>query len=66
MSAELLTTGEVAPKLKVPVWLVRAVCDSINADLPRAGLYRLVPAGLIPKIKAEIDAREKREKRGAA
>jgi len=50
----LLTTGEIAEALGVPVWLARRVVDGLGEDIPRAGLYRLVPRELLPKIKAAL------------
>jgi hypothetical protein len=38
-------------------WKVRRAVDSIGADIPRAGQYRIVPRNLLGKIAAEIERR---------
>jgi len=52
-----LTIGELAALLGRPQWEIRKVVDALG-PVPRAGLYRLVPRDLLPKIKAALDARK--------
>jgi hypothetical protein len=56
-----LTTGEIAAELGVPGWAVRRVVDALGEDIPRAGLYRLVPRSLLARIKAAIETSPARE-----
>jgi hypothetical protein len=59
-----LTTPEVAERLGVPVWLARRAIDTLGAQVPRAGLYRLVPVDLLDQVRAALDRR--RDKAEAA
>jgi hypothetical protein len=52
-----VTTGEVAAFLGAHAWQVRRVVDDLEADLPRAGLYRLIPRSMIGQIEAELQRR---------
>ena len=36
--------------VEVPVWKVRRVADQLDADIPRAGNYRLIPRSLLDRI----------------
>jgi excisionase family DNA binding protein len=38
------TTSEIADSYSAPSWLVRRIVDALGDDVPRAGLYRLVPS----------------------
>jgi hypothetical protein len=49
-----LTTKEIAEALGIPVWLARRAVDALGEDIPRAGLYRLVPRELLPRVKAAL------------
>jgi hypothetical protein len=49
-----LTTGQIAEILGVPGWRVRRAVDSLNPDIPRAGLYRLIPREMLGAIQAEL------------
>jgi hypothetical protein len=49
-----ITTGEIAAEYGVPIWLARRAVDSLGETIPRAGLYRLVPRSLLPKIEAVL------------
>jgi hypothetical protein len=49
-----LTTTEIAARYGAPAWLVRRVVDGLGADVPRAGLYRIVPVELLPRIEAAL------------
>jgi hypothetical protein len=51
MSA-FFTIGELARQLAQPEWKVRRFVDRLGLTVPRAGLYRLVPAEKVPAIKA--------------
>lgn len=48
------TTGQIARRTNRPVWLIRRIIDRLAGDLPRAGLYRLVPASMLPRIEQEL------------
>jgi hypothetical protein len=49
-----LTTGEIAAEFDVPGWLVRRAVDALGEEIPRAGLYRLVPLSLLDRVREEI------------
>jgi hypothetical protein len=49
-----ITTGKLAEELRVPVWLVRRAVDALGDEIPRAGLYRLIPRELVPRIAAIV------------
>lgn len=49
-----LTIGEVAGIFGVPDWKIRRVVDSLDVEIPRAGLYRLVRRGLLGAIAVEL------------
>ena len=48
------TTGELAVLFGVPGWAVRRAIDALGEDVPRAGLYRLVPQKLLPRLLAKL------------
>jgi hypothetical protein len=50
-----LTIGELAQQVKAPIWKVRRVVDALRRDLPRAGLYRLVPLDMLPQIVERLN-----------
>lgn len=55
-----LTTGEVAAIYAAPEWQIRKIVDSLSAngaEIPRAGLYRLIPRTMLPAIGQELQAR---------
>jgi hypothetical protein len=54
---QFLTVGQLAERFSIPEWLARRVVDALGADVPRAGLYRLVPRSLLGKIEAELRRR---------
>jgi hypothetical protein len=56
-----LTTREVAEHCGIPAWLARRIVDGLGEDVPRIGLYRLVPAGLLPQVEEQV-AKRAREK----
>jgi len=41
--ASHLTTGQVATFYNVPEWRIRRIVDSLDCDIPRVGLYRMIP-----------------------
>jgi hypothetical protein len=51
------TVGEISSRLRVPPWLARRAVDALGDDIPRAGRYRLIPAGLMGRLAAEIEKR---------
>ena len=57
MSSQHLTVGEVARLFSVDDWRVRRVVDGLDSELPRAGLYRLIPRHLLPTIAIELSHR---------
>lgn len=55
-----LTTGELHDLYSglVPVWQLRRVIDALGGEaIPRAGLYRLVPRSMLPRIEDELRRR---------
>jgi hypothetical protein len=55
------TTREIAELCGAPVWLVRRVVDRLGEEIPRVGLYRLVPAALLDRVQAELRKRGRAE-----
>ena len=55
--ANPLTVGDVARMLGVEDWQVRRVVDRLDVDVPRVGLYRLIPPELIQPIVAGLRER---------
>ena len=49
------TIGQVAREFNAPEWRIRRIVDSLAADIPRAGLYRLVPADLLAEIASRLN-----------
>ena len=52
-----LTVGEVATIYGVPAWKIRRLVDAMDAEIPRAGLYRLIPRSLLGRIAIELERR---------
>jgi hypothetical protein len=51
----MLTTGEIAARLRAPVWLVRNLIDAeFSAHVMRLGTYRGLPAHLLPQVEAAL------------
>lgn len=48
------TTGEVAAQFNVPEWAVRRIVDAIDADVPRAGRFRLIFPSMLGPIETEL------------
>lgn len=49
-----LTVGQTAKLYGAPDWKVRRIVDSLGADIPRAGQYRLIPRELLGLIAIEL------------
>jgi hypothetical protein len=47
----------VAEHHGVAVWQARLVIDGLGVEIPRAGLYRLVPVGLLERVGMELRRR---------
>jgi hypothetical protein len=48
------TTREVAKALGVRDWQARRAVDALGAEIPRAGLYRLVPGEMLGQVKEQL------------
>ncbi len=59
-----LTIRQVAELYGVPDWRIRRLVDALDEEIPRAGLYRLVPRGVLAKIAVELDRRGLLSERG--
>jgi hypothetical protein len=58
LSRTYLTTSEIAERFPgVAGWQVRRTLDGMGLEIPRAGLYRLVPKELLPQVEAELRRR---------
>jgi hypothetical protein len=55
--ASHLTTGQVADFYRVPEWRIRRIVDSLDRDIPRVGLYRMIPRDALPAIAAKLQER---------
>ena len=42
------------PGWVVPNWKTRRVADFLDGDIQRIGLYRLIPAEMVPRIEREL------------
>jgi hypothetical protein len=49
-----LTTCEVAKHHGVADWQARRAVDALDAPIPRAGLYRLVPIELLDRVREQL------------
>ena len=56
-----LTITQVAAHFGVPAWKVRRLVDSLDIEIPRAGLYRLVPRETLARIGDELGRRRQLE-----
>lgn len=63
MSQSHLTVGEVSKIFDAPAWKIRRVVDELDVDLPRAGLYRLIPRELLGAVADKL--RDSRPEGGA-
>jgi hypothetical protein len=48
------TTGQLARQMHEPEWRVRRAVDALGEEIPRAGLYRLVPASMVPAVQRQL------------
>ena len=55
--ASHLTTGQVAAFYNVPEWRIRRIVDSLDCDIPRVGLYRMIPRDVLPAIAAKLQGK---------
>ena len=58
ISPSHLTVGQVATFYGVPAWRIRRIVDSLDIDVPRAGLYRLIPREMLKAIGAKLCHKE--------
>lgn len=56
-----LTTREVAEHFGIPVWLARRIVDGLQEQIPRVGLYRMVPVALLGRIEDALRRRAARQ-----
>jgi hypothetical protein len=54
---DLLTIGDVSDIFGVAEWRVRRSVDSIECEMVRAGLYRLIPRSQLATVGAELQRR---------
>jgi hypothetical protein len=52
-----LTTKEIAIRFGVEQWQARRAVDALAQEIPRAGLYRLIPFGLLARVEDELKRR---------
>lgn len=57
MPARLSDNRRVGQVYALPCWKIRRLVDSLDIEIPRAVLYRLVPRELIPTIATELQRR---------
>ncbi len=55
--ASHLTTGQVAAFYAVPEWRIRRIVDSLDCDIPRVGLYRMIPREALPAIAEKLQGK---------
>ena len=48
------TIGQIARIFCVPEWKIRRIVDSLDPEVQRAGLYRVVPRAMLPEIGAKL------------
>jgi hypothetical protein len=49
-----LTTREVAQHYGIAAWQARRAVDALDAPIPRAGLYRLVPVEVLDLLREQL------------
>lgn len=52
-----LTVGEVAKVYGVDAWRIRRIVDALDVEIPRAGLYRLIPRAQLAAVAIELQRR---------
>ena len=60
------TVPEAARLIGAAAWAVRLTADALTPPVPRAGLYRIIPADRIDELKAELRRRGYLPAEGAA
>lgn len=51
------TVGQVARLYSTDDWRIRRIVDDLDADLPRAGQYRLIPRAMLGTIAVQLKKR---------
>jgi hypothetical protein len=51
------TIGDIALRFGIAEWQARRAVDALGTEIPRAGLYRLVPHSLFQRLEAELKRR---------
>lgn len=51
------TTVELANLWSVGVWNIRRALDRMGVTVPRMGVYRIIPAELVPALRAALEER---------
>jgi hypothetical protein len=51
------TTAEISRILGAKSWQVRRAVDALGLQIPRAGLYRLIPSEMLELVEAELRRR---------
>jgi hypothetical protein len=54
VTSQYLTIGQLAERFGIATWQARRAVDTVLPDLPRAGLYRLVPMNAIDRIESAL------------
>lgn len=52
-----LTVGELAAMYRLPMWKIRLAVDALGEEIPRVGLYRVVPRALLTQLTDELRRR---------
>jgi hypothetical protein len=55
------TVGQLARQEAEPLWKIREIVDRLGVTLPRMSGNRLVPAALLPRVRAELRRRRRRK-----
>ena len=56
-TSDLLTVGDLAEIFGVEQWRVRRAVDTIECEMRRVGLYRLIPRSQLATVGAELQRR---------
>jgi hypothetical protein len=60
------TVGQLAKQETEPLWKIREVVDRLGVTLPRVSGNRLIPAALLPRVRAELKRRRQRKEAAAS
>lgn len=52
-----LTVGQLADLFGLPTWKIRRAVDSLDGEIPRVGLYRLVPRVRLGELALALNER---------